>query len=958
MGIWEETEIHLTPNGLAELRTDRVKSTPKGAPLKLKVARRSVAITDLLGQQSEPEINHRFCRFVCTKGNETWYVVEEPPCIRTVTWSFLNNDWKKIQERGLIRKLGLNPKTDSKRTQFQFAFPYTIYLLPISSYEGGVSLGNGQIALRAEPLRSLQDDLFWAPFSNQRSTNGDMCLGNKKPSNAGTPCQMIDLLVAYWWLSNFNDHWVERYKTYQERIPEMATPWEWEYYSKRRPSWVLEADWIRMGMTVEEKLGIGKSNKTMSFADLARIAKSANEVIPGSDKKSPKKDKARATEASLMLDGQTVQVDDEFICKISTSSFLLGKTYKVRHIENCSCGDPGHTDLYFQGARSMKAGNILYYFQRVDTRPSQLFQVGSHQIGTGTKFALVNNDDITGISTGTYTISTLLVDQEGDVKIRVNGLSPWIYITHEQTLLPSIRLLVPELKDNTFTYGEYSMKVGTTVKINSNATQINGRLLRVESITQEKDVYFVTFQEGQKRYTLFAYNTIHITWEETVYEFSEQRVRFARKTIDLTTNTHILVRTRELPLCNGTIYEALRFVHPEGKHPLDVDLLIANGNEAIPVVRDSKWVFPEMYTPVTVLYQDDALTLESGEVLINQLGDVPRIKKNEEVTILCFMESSRENRTQTMVMTDGRTICLTQETLKYFTRKAKPTWTEEETRRLPKTWFNTTTVFEKPRSLSSLPSPLIKAALKRKSLKGFGQIASTDINGFDLHIGDVVCIRDIAFHEGNGGIGQWCQDKYALVVHSYKNQGSGNYYAYLFLGMQTANGKINIKSESPEFEEVDPEYQRQEARRQMALNMNRYLQVCDFDDSFTTMIKEGSLVRIRHGANPKYGRGNVQPNEVGKVRQLVENEEAVVDFPAEPEWIGLINELESCPLESGQHVELKPERKPRFMMGKARHGETGIFKELQTNGVVVVDFPNHQGWFGDINDIQPAGTAK
>jgi hypothetical protein len=958
MSIWEETAIHLTPNGLAELRIDRVKSAPKGEPLRLKVTRRSVAISDLLDKQSEPEINHRFCRFVCTKGDETWYVVEEPPCIRTVTWSYLNKDWGKIKERRLIRKLGLDPKTDSKRTRFQFAFPYTIYLLPIRPYDGGFSLGMGMIALRTEPLRSLQDDLFWAPFSNQRSTNGEMCLGNNKPSRAKTPYEIIDLLIAHWWISNFNDHWVERYSTYQERIPEMATPWEWEYYSKRRPSWVLEADWIRMGMTVEEKLGIGKSNKTMSFADLARIAKSANEVIPGSDKKSAKKDEARTTEATLMPDGQTVQVCDEFICKVSMSGFHEGKTYKVGHIENCSCGDPGHTILHFQDGRRVNIGDSQGFLQRVDTCPTQQFQVGSHQIGAGTKFALVNNDDITGIRTGTYTILTLLVDQEGDVKIRVNGLSGWIYITHEKAILPSIRLFVPELKNNTFTYGESTLKVGTTVKIRSNATQIHNKLLQVESITQEDQSFFVTFEGQQKRFSLFVGGTLEMNWETTVYEFSEQHVKFAKKAIDLTTHTHILVRATGLSLCNGTVYEALRFVHPEGKHPLDVDLLIANGNEAIPVVRNSEWIFPETYVPATVIYQDDALTLKSGEILVCHITDVPRIKKNEEVTILCFIELSNENRRQTIVLTDGRTICFTQETLKHFVRKTKPTWTDEETRRLPATWFDTIKAFERPQSLDKLPGPLIKAVLKRKSLKGFGEYVSKDINGCDLHIGDVVLIRGIAFYEGNGGIGSQYQGQYALVVHSYTNQLTGYFNAYLFLGALTADGRVNIRSDSAEFEKVDPEYQGQEARRQMALNMGGNLQVCTFEESFTTIIEEGSLVRIRHDVNPKYGRGNVQPNEVGRVHQLLDNEETVVDFPAEPEWIGLINELESCPFETGQHVELKPKRQPKFMMGKAQRGETGIFKEFLTNSVVVVDFPNHQGWFGDINDIQPAGTTK
>ncbi|MBI2475388.1 hypothetical protein HYV69_03115 [Candidatus Uhrbacteria bacterium] len=902
MSIWEETAIHLTPDGLAELRTDRVKSTPKGTPLRLKVARRSFAITDLLGKQSEQEINHRFCRFVYTKGNVTWYVVEEPPCIRTVTWSFLNEDWKKIQDRGLIRKLGLDPKTDSKRTRFQFAFPYTIFLLPISPYDGGVSLGLGQIALRAEPLRSLQDDLFWAPFSNQRSTNGDMCLGDKRPSKAKAPCELIDQLIAHWWLSNFNDHWVERYITYQERIPEMATPWEWEYYSKRRPSWVLEADWIRMGMTVEEKLVVGKSNKTTIFADLARIAKSAPEVIPGSDWKKTKKDEARATKATLMPYGQTVQVGDEFYCTNSVLDFQAGKTYNVNNIENCSCGDPGHTALYFQGGGCLKACDVHHYFQRADKFPTQLFQIGSHQIWTGTKFVLVNNDDITGIRTGAYMISALMVDQEGDVKIRVSGLSGWIYITHEQTLLPSIRLFIPELKDNTFTYGESTLKVGTTVNVVNGATKIQNKLLRVESITQEDQSYFVTFEGRQERFSLFSSGTLQMNWETTVYEFSEQRVGFGKKILDLTTHTHILVRVAEQPLRNGTIYEALHFVHPEGKHPLDVDLLIANGNETIPVVRDSKWVFPEAYTPVTVIYQDDALTLKSGEVLVCQITDVPGIKKNEEVTILCFMESSIENRRLIIVLTDGRTICLTQDTLKYFVRKAKPTWTVEEVRRLPEIWFNTSKAFEKPQSLNTLPKPLVRAILKRKSLKGFGQFVSKDFNGNALHIGDIVCIRYIAFFQGNGGIESQYSNKYALVVHSYLNPAQRYYYSYLFLGVQTAEGRVNIRSDSAEFEKVDPEYQGQEARRQMAININDYLQVCTFDDSFTTMIEEGSLVRIRHDVNPKYGRGNVQANEVGRVRRLIENEEVVVDFPAETEWIGLINEIEICPFEPSQHV--------------------------------------------------------
>lgn len=936
MTIWEEREIIVSPDGTSEYRADRVRRETDGSTRRMKIVRRTVPSTALFAEHAAVSVLPINCRYVVPP----WYIIEEPPCVRTVTWEYVCDGWNSVIRRGVLRKYGLTAH-DEHRRRFQLAFPYTIFLLPITSYQHVFSLGDCYIAFRSEPLRSLDDDLYWSIFTNQRNENGFLCLGNNRPTSHNTAHGMAEMLVAHWWNSNFNQHWPERFNAYQKQIPQFCTLWDWEYHSRKGPAWTCEVDWTPMGMTLRQKIGAEKSERTLTFDKLSRRAQAAPAVVLGGHLNKPPKQNDQDREA-ILIAGIVIQVGDIFRHdhkKCTRNDFVHDKLYKLIRIDQAGC-------LYFDGvARPISCYDLFSFFYRDNATARNEYTVGSHCIRVGMKFEVTDSTDLSFLRRGqVLAILAIQADAEGDLCVRLHGYDGWFYLTYEGgKLLPSVKFLIPVLKDGTFTYGRTTLKIGEIIHVTKGPNELVDQTVEVAELEKKETHYLVRFNTYNTSIDLFAEDRFLLGWSTVTYTLSERCVQMNNCVLDLNACDHLLCILTDTPLSCGHVYRMRRLIRSEriGAHPFDVDLELEQTNEPIPVIKKSKWTFPYLYLSVCMRYEDDSLTLNAGDVL-----------KPDQRTILCF--SPEGNGKVNVIFTNGQMTTLTQALL------LSANFSPSDIRRLPYENSRTKTLFSlsitRPIDLSLHPKNLQTAIAQRKDLKGFGTQVGTDQKGIPIHIGDVVQITQIKFmpnrewgHMHNEHVGN-----HALIVHPH----SPTISVYLYLGKIICNEYVeNIHPDMNGYQEMDPAYQARNTREEMAVSECRYLlnvteQWCPPIPSLPPI---GSRVHIRQDVTLRYGRGSVGAAEAGVViAQLHDSQEIVAQFPSEPEWIGCADEVLICPFTIGQSVFVKPGHRPRYLMGKVvpgPSGDQGTVRAFLDPETILVDFPNHPSWFGHVTDL-------
>lgn len=898
MSNWKEQRICIRPDGSAELQVDLVKRTVSGEEKRLKATRRQVDGRGLFRETCASTVLPHNCRFLC-RVNETYtyYIIEEPPRIHTVTWEYTQGQWNSLCKRGLIRKYGLT-LNDVRRIRFRLAFPFTIFIIAIKSDSGGynsVDTGSCRVAIRTEPMRSLDDELSWAPFTNINSASSHMCLGHYRQPDDRRPSVLVDSVVDHWWGGSFNDHWQERCNTYRQRIPELKTVWDWEYHSRRRPMWVLDADWITMATSVPKLLELtGRTPKDAEQFDVL------SNRITGLPEVGTEEIRRRRLEEEGQDRPQTAAPETQ------------------------------------------------------EKPRDKVAVIDGHEIKAGTRFRILPNDDLRSLpSNHDMQIRSLEVDDDGDVRITMRDYNSWHYITYNGgTLLPCVRFLIPELKNGVFTYADQQLRVGMIACVEDGATQIKGKNLKVAKLIEEDGTFFVTFEGCNQNFKLCENGELKMKWSSITYEFTERKVTLDRATIDLDTLDHLLVVGIGSRLQYGTLYKVLKFVKSErpDAHELDVDLLIEHGNEPIPVIEKSRWVFSSAYVMVRAAYNDGLITINRGDVFVCQTNLNEHAKMGDEFTVLCFDETN-------IYFDNGIGISLSQRTLAEFLKpKSGPLFSNDQVKRVPNDITQARRHFSKANaSLNEAPKILVDAYNSRDKLKQYGKQIGLDINGKPVCVGDMVKVvsRDLS-------VGSPVPDRHvgglALVIHYGTNYGT-DHFTYLFFAQYLSsepmvNGRTN-------YSRLDEVYMSSDMRRQIALSSAPHLEVVEFKTKPKTKpkdsvgIAEGAYVRIRSGITPEYGFGKVKPCEVGRVKQIAKKE-VVIEFPSDPEWIGLIKEVELYPFVPGQSVVLKPNRSPRFSKGNAEQGKPGTIRERLADGILVVDFPTHKGWFGDEEDLQLA----
>ena len=118
----------------------------------------------------------------------------------------------------------------------------------------------------------------------------------------------------------------------------------------------------------------------------------------------------------------------------------------------------------------------------------------------------------------------------------------------------------------------------------------------------------------------------------------------------------------------------------------------------------------------------------------------------------------------------------------------------------------------------------------------------------------------------------------------------------------------------------------------------------------------GSMVRVRDGVSPRYGWGGVQ-GERGRVIEIEDDGDIIVQFPSSSRWRGLPRELEVCEglhtqrsestrgIRVGSQVRVRASvSTPRYNWGSVSRGEQGRVVLVEDDGDVRIDFPSQSGW--------------
>jgi len=646
----------------------------------------TVPLSEIDTSDSKDTLLPTDCRIHITNGLASVFVIEQQPCIREVSWNTSQDEWNNLVSRGA--KSFVQVKGNETRTRFNLAFPYTIFIVRME----GTLVTNLRVFFRNHSISTSTDYLQQAGLLK----NDTLVVEDQKQllHHGMTQASTVNVTVEYFWHQTLGTG--ELIGTIHSEVPEAASVWEWESASRKPQDWILKAQWKKTDLNLKTasqamlQFFDAKDDEDRTFTTIvARIRHGAP------DKKTHDHELIESPRVSMMLGTTRIRQGDvivsckrQFGCKKDKQYLVLGfyegtsKGVVHARLEGVAAAVPigtsnGLVDFnLFQPERKVV---------REITCNGIIFKKGTHFCVSSTQDTPLLEKDIE------YRIDWLEVDTEGDARVRVSGITTLIYITYDGgKLLPSVYQNIPSLKNNTFTYGQHRMSVGMFVRITfDGVAKTQDTLLKVASIAQEGEIYTATFNGHEEKVIICQDDKLKIVWEVVVYEFSDKRVVLNDKILDLTDCEFLLVTMSDQLKEIGELYKTQNLVHPTGGHQFDVNLI--TDKKQIPVIQHSEWVFPDGYEPVSDRYEDGALTLQSGEILICK-NDGIGIAEDEELTILCFGKNRKNKDLTDIIFSDGRTFSLTQASIILFQQKERKKWEEEKISRLPQGSLSTTRV--------------------------------------------------------------------------------------------------------------------------------------------------------------------------------------------------------------------------------------------------------------------------
>ena len=216
------------------------------------------------------QILPRNCRYMDVNSRGTVVVIEEDPCIRTVSLNLdLKMELKKLQITGKLEEYGFSNLLDQDPPYtLSLSFPYIVYIFFIRRNGRGGTQLHTEIFYRLSPLTSLGDYLLSTNLLNVNDTN-IICL-NESNFNTNNIEEICNKCINSFWFKRFNHEYNAKYQLYKDH-PLVGDPFTWAYYSAKDPTFVFGMDWIKTKYNLREEIyrfyydNLGDENINIKF---------------------------------------------------------------------------------------------------------------------------------------------------------------------------------------------------------------------------------------------------------------------------------------------------------------------------------------------------------------------------------------------------------------------------------------------------------------------------------------------------------------------------------------------------------------------------------------------------------------------------------------------------------------------------------------------------------------------
>lgn len=384
---------------------------------------------DILGESADTLLPDG-CRFHIQSHFDHVFVIEQPPCIRAVSWEQSADDWTSFVARGGLRKFSVTEQ-DATRSTYDLAFPFVVFLVFVQD----VTVVRGQVFFRKHFLNATDDYLLCAGLlPNDTWILKDQTL---LVHHGMTPATVATAAINLFWQQTFG---YERDKLIRHpNVSQVSSVWEWEHFS-RNPIWVLQADWTAHASHLQHALTTFQCDGTQG-----------------------KTEDADATFTSLQMllqDGRLATDQRQTLVESPSCGRLLGKT-RVRIGDSLRQRDHTYTVMGFYQPK-YGSGDVFTRLESVDTpvcigdmsglRDFTLVQPipakrADELICDGVTwkakviFTVANREDLPLlIPDVNYSIHQLEVDEDGDARVKLTKDADWMYITSQGgKILPSIK---------------------------------------------------------------------------------------------------------------------------------------------------------------------------------------------------------------------------------------------------------------------------------------------------------------------------------------------------------------------------------------------------------------------------------------------------------------------------------------------------------------------------------------
>ncbi len=408
------------------------------------------------------------CRFTDTHEGLSVFVIEDAPTSRMVRWITAHANYLPMKERllqcGAHHALHEDVTTfDNRlRTQefFRLAFPYIVkaYLF------AGDVLQSVSLWYRVKPLIAESDGLLepnlpnrYTSWSREPHRHAELCLSPiAKQTNGGSFAEMINFVEADFWGSAWTQDLTEDFFADASRIPEVASPWEWERSSAANSQFPLHAPWRSADCTIGDVIRnlLKKSDATPQIFTL--FANRVQRADPIDVRRAGTAGGVKASTTNLIevtdAKGHTVlRAGDVLVC---THALFSELAVGARSIIEWFGRDSGDSDrlVKLTGLDDplplVVGGKLLAGFARDAGATEEVIEVGGTRLEAGTIVEIQNHEEWPDRPRRYYVVASSRRGVSGELLAKFVKEGFYTVLGTGEKLFAGIRLLPREACDH------------------------------------------------------------------------------------------------------------------------------------------------------------------------------------------------------------------------------------------------------------------------------------------------------------------------------------------------------------------------------------------------------------------------------------------------------------------------------------------------------------------------------